>query len=117
MKDVNAVRNLSEADVKDCHLIIADCSVTIPDGAEFNGTMIVKGKITLQGSAAFTANNALVDACMFLRTEDGAFTVADVFKDSAELTNLSSLDGDITTDVNIEDLVSFENWTRNVPSR
>lgn len=117
MKDVNAVRNLSASDVKDCHLIIADCSVTIPDGAEFNGTMIVKGKITLQGSATFTANNTLVDACMFLRTEDGAFTVADVFKDSTELTNLSSLDGDITTDVNIEDLVSFENWTRNVPSR
>ncbi len=115
MKSETAVRDLSASDVKDCHLIIADCSVTIPDGAEFSGTMIVKGKITLKGNATFTSDNTLVDACMFLRTEDGTFTVADVFKDSTELTNLSSLDGDVTTDVNIEDLVAFENWTRNVP--
>ncbi|MCR4850802.1 MAG: hypothetical protein K5870_06035 [Lachnospiraceae bacterium] len=115
MKSETAVRDLSASDVKDCHLIIADCSVTIPDGAEFSGTMIVKGKITLNGNATFTSDNTLVDSCMFLTTEDGTFTVADVFKDSTELTNLSSLDGDVTTDVNIEDLVAFENWTRNVP--
>ena len=115
-KNVDLVYNLTASDLSSCNLIIADCGLAIPSGVNsFEGTIIARGKIELPGNdMSFKANSKKVDECMFLMTDDGVYSVADVFKNSAELTSLSSLDGDVSSDVAIQDLVKFENWTKNV---
>ncbi|MCR4787627.1 MAG: hypothetical protein K5888_03480 [Lachnospiraceae bacterium] len=131
-KDCNALLihqssaySLSAAELKKYNLIIADCDLNIPSGVffkdkdgnntSFDGTIIAKGKITITGGGdiTFSANSKKVDACMFLtkETDDGDVSVSEVFRDSMELTSLSD---DVSTDVSIEDLVMFENWTKNV---
>lgn len=99
-----------------CNLIITNGSVNM-SGSEFTGTVLAMGEIVVPGSGnyTFTADSKKVDECMFLTTDDGVYSVSDVFRDALDLTSAAKIDasGDIS-DIKMTDLVALENWTKNV---
>ena len=99
----------------DCNLIITNGSVTM--SSNFTGTILAMGEIVIPGTGdfKFTADSKKVDECMFLTTDDGVYSVSDVFRDALDLTSAAKIDasGNVS-DIKMTDLVVLENWTKNV---
>lgn len=100
----------------DVNLVITNGSVKVT-GSKFTGTILAMGEIVVPGTGNYTfeADSKKVDECMFLTTDDGVYSVADVFKDALDLQATATVDasGDVS-DIKINDLVILENWTKNV---
>lgn len=111
---VDTVYNLSTSDLG-CNLIVANCSLTVPSGSEFKGTMIAKGTIEVVGGTKFTfrADSKAVDKCMILKSEDDVYMFAEVFNDADELSFMAG-SSEKTGNIEVTDLVQFSNWTKNV---
>lgn len=98
-----------------CNLIITNGSVKM--SSDFTGTVLAMGEVVVTGTGQFkfTADSQKVDECMFLTTDDGVYSVSDVFQDAMDLTSAAKINasGDVS-DIKMTDLVMLENWTKNV---
>lgn len=111
---VDTVKQIDLHSYPDVNLIIADCGVEFTGGNKFEGCIIAKGKIKVPSSNFdFVANQKKVDECLNLLSEDQVYYVYEVFMDANELKYLSETDNN-SGDYRIQDLVVFENWTKNV---
>lgn len=94
-------------------LIVANCGVIL-GGNKFKGTIITKGKIKApSGNYSFETDSEKVQNCLGLMTEDGVYSVADVFKDADSSSFMAIADG-TDSEVTAATLVTYENWTKSV---
>lgn len=97
-----------------CNLIIANCGVKLESGTSFTGTILAKGKIEVpKSNFDFMANSKKVNECMSLKTEDGVYSVTDIFMDSEDV-KFRSITSKDDKAIKVDELVKYENWTKNV---
>ncbi len=109
-KGVKISKTDTTASGGDVHLVVCGGNVTVT--GNFEGTIIAKGKIVVNGNYTLKAAPDLVDDCLIVETGDDVFTrVEDIFKSEGEtafMTASSSFGKSITG----SDLVTYENWTK-----
>lgn len=104
---------LGSTDLSKYSLIIADCDIEIESGTKFEGTMLVKGKITLpKSNFEFKANPKKVNECMTLATDDDVYEVLDVFRDVSRMTKPTAKKSKDSKPILTTELVTYNNWTR-----
>ncbi len=108
---VDAEYTVSDPDKYD--LIVANCGVIL-GGNKFKGSIIAKGKIEApSGNYSFETDSDKVQDCLGLMTDDGVYSVADVFKDADSSSFMAIADG-TDSEVTAATLVTYENWTKSV---
>ena len=121
---VNQVKNAVGSNFLNPHevlLVVSEIPITLPTGTTFEGTVITKGSITLEGSleekATIGVSNSIQNALKgeFTYTHNGAsktVTANELFREAkgSEITNDGSLVAGAT--ITADDLVVYENWTK-----
>lgn len=114
----NAVAVLTKDDYTvtdgNVHLVIAKGDVNV-NVANFTGTIISGGKITITGSVkqAKAGGDVVKSMMHFSQTYDATvYPIGSVFKDGSDLMYSSLSNGEESQSVVLSDLVAYENWTK-----